>query len=472
MKQSDFFEKLNRELENAVPPMSARLKDEPICTHKDEPVRTQAEADAAERAKKAPVSAGTTPSPAGGNRKRKRARLWGAVGAVAAAVLIVCSAVLGALSTRPVSPRYACMYIDINPSLALTLDENYRVKKAVSRNADADTFLNDEAFAASLVGASAEEAALLVAERAAQTGYIRLEDTGSEDAYNQMNVALLASAEAPAEQAQAIETDLTEYFREKGLYVYVKAEAQADAETEALVKDYEARPAAWYSLAAAEADFEELKTLAENAVYDYAAYLLTDALAKYDLLGAIGDLNAQIEADPDNKGGALFGNYWTVDENLNGNVRALCDKMKPLLEKLYLLYGIDCRERGGLQGAVSYQKYIAVSAYRATISDDALEALRALDKAGINDSTFGGIENLPLRVEYYKLISNKLFSDVAANILDGLSTTAEKLTEDISALIDSRAKELYEKYSALFALPRPTVTESDYAEFLERIGKA
>ncbi|MFQ9736750.1 MAG: hypothetical protein ACLR06_02915 [Christensenellaceae bacterium] len=56
--------------------------------------------------------------------------------------------------------------------------------------------------------------------------------------------------------------------------------------------------------------------------------------------------------------------------------------------------------------------------------------------------------------------------------MDGLSTTAEKLTEDISALIDSRAKELYEKYSALFALPRPTVTESDYAEFLERIGKA
>ena len=472
MKQSDFFEKLNRELENAVPPMSERLKDEPICTHKDESVRTQAEAGSAERAKKVPVSAGTNPSPAGGNRKRKRARLWGAIGAVAAAVLIVCSTVLGALSTRPVSPRYACMYIDINPSLALTLDENYRVKKAVSRNADADTFLNDETFAASLVGVSAEEAALLVAERAAQTGYIRLEDTGSEDAYNQMNVTLLASAEAPAEQAQAIEADLTEYFREKGLYVYVKAEAQADAETESLVKDYEARPAAWYSLAAAEADFEELKTLAENAVYDYAAYLLTDALAKYDLLGAIGDLNAQIEADPDNKGGALFGNYWTVDENLNGNVRALCDKMKPLLEKLYLLYGIDCRERGGLQGAVSYQKYMAVSAYRATISDDALEALRALDKAGINDSTFGGIENLPLRVEYYKLISNKLFSDLAANILDGLSTTAEKLMEDVSALIDSRAQELYEKYSALFALPRPAVTESDYAEFLERIGKA
>ena len=68
MKQSDFFEKLNRELENAVPPMSERLKDEPICTHKDEPVRTQAEADTAERAKIAPVSAGTNPSPAGVNR--------------------------------------------------------------------------------------------------------------------------------------------------------------------------------------------------------------------------------------------------------------------------------------------------------------------------------------------------------------------------------------------------------------------
>lgn len=63
MKQSDFFEKLNRELENAVPPMSERLKDEPICTHKDEPVRTQAEADTAERAKKPPSPQEQTPLP-------------------------------------------------------------------------------------------------------------------------------------------------------------------------------------------------------------------------------------------------------------------------------------------------------------------------------------------------------------------------------------------------------------------------
>ena len=35
MKKKDFFEQLNRELENALPPMSERLKDEIIQTSAD-----------------------------------------------------------------------------------------------------------------------------------------------------------------------------------------------------------------------------------------------------------------------------------------------------------------------------------------------------------------------------------------------------------------------------------------------------
>ena len=128
MKESDFFKQLNRELQDAAPPLSERLKEEPICSALRE--KSGDGRDSRTRGKTAwRVS-----------KKRLTAIL-----ASAAALILVCIVGLTAFFLGPsVSPTvYACMYIDINPSLALTLDENYNVRKVVSRNADADTLIRE-----------------------------------------------------------------------------------------------------------------------------------------------------------------------------------------------------------------------------------------------------------------------------------------------------------------------------------------
>ena len=111
MKKKDFFEQLNRELENALPPMSERLKDEIIQTSAD---RLPARCDTR-----------TTTS------KRKPSLRFVKI-FTAAASIILSFIMLFSLFGRNIFLRgeeFAVMQIDINPSLALTLDEDYRVKK-------------------------------------------------------------------------------------------------------------------------------------------------------------------------------------------------------------------------------------------------------------------------------------------------------------------------------------------------------
>ena len=110
MKKKDFFEQLNRELENALPPMSERLKDEIIQTSAD---RLPARCDTR-----------TTTS------KRKPSLRFVKI-FTAAASIILSFIMLFSLFGRNIFLRgeeFAVMQIDINPSLALTLDEDYRAE--------------------------------------------------------------------------------------------------------------------------------------------------------------------------------------------------------------------------------------------------------------------------------------------------------------------------------------------------------
>ena len=190
MKESDFFKQLNRELQDAAPPLSERLKEEPICS--------------ALREKSGDGRDSRTRGKTAGRVSKKRLT---AILASAAALILVCIVGLTAFFLGPsVSPTvYACMYIDINPSLALTLDENYNVRKVVSRNADADTLIGDESFVSSLTGLSAQEAAVKVAERAAKSGYLSLRGSGSKDDYNEIGVTVRSNAAVKEETLNSIE---------------------------------------------------------------------------------------------------------------------------------------------------------------------------------------------------------------------------------------------------------------------------
>lgn len=439
MKKKDFLGQLNEELNDAAPEMSERLKKQPI--------RTAAPGGEAKPARNA-------------NPKPRRRRPIVAAVACAAAAVICSAAVLPLLVRSPAPEAAACLYIDINPSLALTLDGENKVRKAVSCNADGDAIATDSDFVASLVGTDAADAAVKIAERATEGGYFSPVDEGTAECYNQMHVTLKSTEETEAELGE-IRGALVEYFCGEGIYVYVEADAETDesarGERDAL-ENRSASYAEWVGAQSAEA----LTQLTEETAYDYAAELLRDALYKYDLFAEIDALDESIRSDPDN----LLGlNYWTVDRNLNDNIRSLAAEAERKLEILYLLYGTD-----GRTSALAYTT--ARLAYSASVALADVDALRDLAARGINDESFGGIENIGVRANYFYFVSNDILSELATEIWSGTTSAVENLLSDLGKLISDRAEALSERLSGLLSLPREPIGREDYLEFLRRIGKA
>lgn len=446
MKESDFFKQLNRELQSAAPSMSERLKNEPI--------------QAVSPEKRGEVCSSRDKR----NSRISRGRIT-AILASAAAFVLVCVIGLSSLfSGGAPTELYACMYIDINPSLALTLDENYKVRRVVSLNADADTLTSDEEFVASLVGLSAQTAAVKVAERAANSGYFSLGD-GDGDDYNELDVTIRSNAAVEEKTLDSVKESLIGFFCEKGVYVYVNARSETDAETETRNRELESRPASYFQWTADTQSISELERLVENSIYGYAEELLRDALYKYDLFAETERLNQLIQADEDNVYGL---SYWSVNEELNDSVRELSKEMSRKLEELYLLYGTDYRERD-LNSFIRYSA--AYKAQQAIGAAADVDSLRTLLNEGVSGDTFGGTENLSVRLNYYCFVSNDILDKITTELWNGVAVTTEKLLSATGELIEDRAASLTERYSALFSLEREPIGEEAYAEFLKRIGK-
>lgn len=449
MKKRDFFRQLEQDLDAAAPAMSDRLKEQPIRT-----ARTPAQAKENSAKTSSPLPAAKTPV-------RRFPRRFTAIAACAAAVVLCAFAAVPLFKAFfPAGETAACLYIDINPSLALTLDENYKVRKAVSRNADGDTLTENDEFSESLIGLSAADAAVKVAEQAARSGYFDFFDKGNETEYNEMSVTL-KSSEGSETALSGIRDSLVDYFCDEGIYVYVNAAEESDPDAGETRKALESRPASYVEWVADTQSAEEMTLLTEETAYRYASDLLKDALRKYDLFRSIDDLNARIREDPDNPLGL---SYWTINRDLNDNVRTLCAETERQLEALYLLYGVD--------GRSSYLAYSAAkTAYDASVLLADVDALRELDKAGINAQTFGGIGNLSVRVNYFYFVSNDILYDLVTDIWNGAVATVEELLSDLGSLIADRAETLLERYSAVFALPRESIGATEYDDFLQRIGK-
>lgn len=429
MKSSDFLNKLNRELDETVPELSDALKNTPI--------ETRAPAD------RKPVP----------GRRRLRFRIL----SVAAAVLILCIAAAGIVLGLPgKSGGVAILRVDINPSVLMVLDEEGKVRAVSSGNADADTLLEEESFSDAMIGLSGKDAALRVAERAALTGFFEFGNRGAEGDYNAVSVTLTGAEEIAEERAQEIAEGISAYFREKGIYLYAegRTERNADAGTRAAALEEGAR-LAYERLG----DADALETYAETAAYAYAEDLLFDALMKYDLFAEIESLNEELIE--------LCGkDYWTAAENAETSSRIA--EIRAALTRMNLLYGQDFSERNTWT-ALQYKT--ARAAYLAGIQLADVEALRELSRAGINAETFGGLKNLGVRLNYFHFVSNDLLHTILNELFDGSTETAEGLAANIAELVESRAATLTARFETLFRLPRPAIGESDYAAFLERIGK-
>lgn len=453
MDRKDFFKRLDGELDAITPPLSETLKAEPIvsASPEREPVPEY-------KAEPVPAAAG-----AGGHSGRFFGAARWRVPAIVLACVLLCGLVLGVLFAALPRGGVSVLRLDINPSVGFVLDGSQKVTGVISLNADGDTvLLSEEGFFDSLIGTSAEEAAIAVTDRAAQTGYLDVTDTGSAEGYNEVTLTL-TGANASAETASEISSAITEHSRSLGIYLYAEAETvKSDVSEQA--ERYAEEQALYYERIGEAA---ALEAYAERRAYDCAEVLLAEALTKYDLYVRIRELNVQIAEACGGSLSLLFDTasywYWRDREDASEEVAALCAETERTLAQMRLLFGLE------------WDSYFAFEtsygAYMLTVSEADVAELRVLLEEGIGEENFGGTENLALRLKYYNFVGNDLLQTIFSELFDGVTDTLEELFESISSLVSSEAQALYLRYSALFSLPREAIGEAEYAAFLARIGK-
>ena len=247
MKKKDFFEQLNRELENALPPMSERLKDEIIQTSAD---RLPARCDTR-----------TTTS------KRKPSLRFVKI-FTAAASIILSFIMLFSLFGRNIFLRgeeFAVMQIDINPSLALTLDEDYRVKKVTSRNEDGDVSSPRQNLRRVFAGQKRGGSGTPYRGTRRRNGVYSHFRQGYRGKIQQNNrIPFQQSGGNASKEAQGIQNELVEFFNDKGVYVYIETFSEKTPEAETLTNKYDTLPTLWYDFKTESADIAALTSLAEK----------------------------------------------------------------------------------------------------------------------------------------------------------------------------------------------------------------
>lgn len=451
MARKDFFKQLDGELDRLTPPLSETLKAEPI-------VSASPEREPVPAYEAVPAAAG-----AGGRTGGFFGTARGRVLAIVLAGVLLCGLVLGVLFAALPRGGVSVLRLDINPSVGLILDGSQKVTGVASFNADGDTvLLSDESFFDSLLGSSAGEAAIAVTDRAAQTGYIDVTDTGSAERYNRVTLTLTGE-DVSAADAERLAAAVTEHARGLGIYLYAEPAAEEE-DVSAKAEEYSAERALYYERIG-EAD--ALEAYAESAAYEYAALLLSDALGRYDLYGRIQSLNEQIANACGGTLNLLYDTasywYWRGREDASEEVAALCGQTEQALTQM--------QRRFGLQWDSYFAFETAYGAYMLTVNEADVEELRALLAEGIGAETFGGTENLALRLKYYNFVGSDLLQTIFAELFDGVTDTLETLFGTVTSLAESRAQALYLRYSALFSLPREAIGDAEYAAFLARIGK-
>ncbi len=146
----NFKEQLNQELDAFVPPMSEKIKRQPIVTQ----------------------------TPDGGKRKESRLHrgkfgLLKYLVACSVAAAIMIGVILGVQFMPAVAPQaFGVVTLEINPAVTFLIDKENKVMKISALNTDADILLADETFYDSLTKIPVERAAKLFTEKAEKAGYL------------------------------------------------------------------------------------------------------------------------------------------------------------------------------------------------------------------------------------------------------------------------------------------------------------
>ena len=257
--------------------------------------------------------------------------------AILLAVLLPVLLILG-----PFANTGGVILMEINPAVRLYTDDSGSVVGVYSENEEGDILLSDSAFADSLCGIPAADAAEKLAARAFAAGFVREESA--------VRFTVAADKKSSAEDLQAaLEASVAGYFCEKGLFVPVlgrTAELSAFGEGNARkqAETVQGTPATVTEREAAATNPDDVEESYRDSLLRYTREV-TDcvyrtASGKKAALAEIDKLNEQITAHEDN---ARSLPYWSLMKLPNfrptENLAALMVQMEQKLDEYEVRYG-------------------------------------------------------------------------------------------------------------------------------------
>ena len=427
MRAKKFFNKLNSELNDALPKMSQDLLDAPVppC-YDEEPQEIKSK-----------------------NFDFNQFFTAKRIGALASA-LIIC--VIAVFSGIVISGRFSrvsdsvIVQIDINPSIELLLDENMQVVKIVSNNADGDVLIFEDGFIESVVGKNVEDAVKIIAQKATDCGFIDYKDLGSENDYNNIKVTAIGNKQTiSSDLFVKIESSLCDYFFKNGVFVFIECIQNDYREFDQKLTTLQDKTQFYYDTI--KSDLSVLRDYLSQLIFEYCTVLLEHSIHEYDLLTEIAELNAQIKEK------YLLG-YWLYygDDQEILNLCAQIEQKLDLLDK-----GHDIQ----ITNEISLETLLLI--YN---SDVDIDALRELLKTGIDETLFSFDNDL---LTDFLVISAENFIEEVIGFYKELTTSdADSLVDFVDLLIEKL--EGVRKHSST----RPeleVITGESYLEFLKRINR-
>lgn len=469
--------RLNDEFDAIAPPMRSDVRNAPIVT--------------AEKPEK-------------GNRTRifggRKTAVWSAVAVAACMVtVLICLAATGVFRS---SEDYGYVFkLDINPSAAFLTDSDGKVTSVKALNADADVVLSDGELLAKIEDAPLSDAVVAYADAASKLGYLDLD--ASE------NVVRFSVTDGDSSLTDDAADKLGEYFKSKGVYVAVWEErvsvkkmcemlgVETTEKISVLTNELADTAMRYGERISAGKEEEELFEVYESYILDSGFFglirtelgaYLSDIVENARLLARIGICNCRVYFDPDNPA-LLPADYWSVvklysESDFTEEFAALLTETEALLDEYEAEYGTRINSRDEFYEELKAYAYFAHADFEGLISAALNAAADGIADAENALEAFENLANIDFGALFERLTPDA-FADAAGEYLEllkkigvehsGLEAlkNAPRTAEDFDALADIVLKAQYESRLEIFAegyyKARPTITDSEYEEFLNRI---
>lgn len=435
MKVKKFFAKLNDELNSAVPPMSDDLKEMPITVSQFAPAETD---EQSEKTSKFNFAQFFSP---------KR------LGLIATAFVIAFVALFSVISFTGKNgvSNQVIVKLNINPSVELVLDEDMKVEKVVSDNADGDLILKIEGFSDSLIGLELKEAVKQIANKATELGFIDYKKDGQNGEYNQLTISASGNKKRlPKDLLSETQEYVVEFFNQSGIYLFVETVEEYSDNFKNVLDELNQKHT--YYLQSIEQSATSLKEYATELIFDYCNNLLTLSLEKYDLLMEIKSLNDQVKSAQDSWFAQGAWNY-TGD---NAEILAIIAKLNEKVELYNQKFDEKLDSEIALNTALGFYVFV---------SDEDINALKEIANNKI-DETFFSLEN-----EYWLTFTSIAVEDFIEDVVEfykTLSSSVENVFYEMVNLLTQKIEGIREHASITPDLEK--ISEEDYLNFYNNVA--